>query len=165
MTLPYDLNLFDVILLAVLALFSLRGVLRGFLAEVTGLIGLLLGILLAGRYYGLVGDFLARSFASNWVYVVAYVLVLCVVMFLISMVSRLLHAFLKLAYADWINHLAGAGVGFLKGLIGSIIMVSLLGFFLADAPFYKQSQMVPYIKQASAYVKAMLPPGLAAYVK
>ena len=50
MTLPYDLNILDVVLLSVIALFTLRGALRGFLDEVAGLVGILGGVWLAGRY-------------------------------------------------------------------------------------------------------------------
>ena len=52
MTLPYDLNILDVVLLSVIALFTLRGALRGFHDEVAGLVGILGGVWLAGRYYG-----------------------------------------------------------------------------------------------------------------
>ncbi len=55
MTLPYDLNILDVVLLSVIALFTLRGALRGFLDEVAGLVGILGGVWLAGRYYGELG--------------------------------------------------------------------------------------------------------------
>ena len=47
MTLPYDLNILDVVLLSVIALFTLRGALRGFLDEVAGLVGILGGVWLA----------------------------------------------------------------------------------------------------------------------
>ena len=115
MTLPYDLNILDVVLLSVIALFTLRGALRGFLDEVAGLVGIIGGIWLAGRYYGELGRIFSQYTTSQWVYIVAYVLILCMVMFVISMVSRALHSFLKMAYADWINHVAGAAVGGLKG--------------------------------------------------
>ena len=55
MTLPYDLNILDVVLLSVIALFTLRGALPGFLDEVAGLVGILGVVWLAGRYYGELG--------------------------------------------------------------------------------------------------------------
>ncbi len=99
MTLPYDLNILDVVLLSVIALFTLRGALRGFLDEVAGLVGILGGVWLAGRYYGELGRIFSQYTTSQWVYIVAYVLILCMVMFVISMISRALHSFLKMAYA------------------------------------------------------------------
>lgn len=124
MTLPYDLNILDVVLLSVIALFTLRGALRGFLDEVAGLVGIL------WRRLGSPGAIMAswacifsQYTTSQWVYIVAYVLILCMVMFVISMISRALHSFLKMAYADWINHLAGAAVGGLKGFLICAVMV------------------------------------------
>ena len=165
MTLPYDLNILDVVLLAVLALFTLRGALKGFLDEVTGLVGLLCGIWLAGRYYGEVGRILSRYTGSEWVYVVGYVFILCIAMFVVSMLSRVLHSFLKLAYADWLNHLAGAVVGALKGFVLCAVMITLLGYFLHDAKFMRESRMVPPIKQAISVFRSTLPPRLSDYLR
>lgn len=50
MTLPYDLNILDVVLLSVIALFTLRGALRGFLVKWRGLWASSGGVWLAGRY-------------------------------------------------------------------------------------------------------------------
>ncbi len=157
MTIPYDLNILDVVLLSIIALFTLRGGIRGFLEEVTGLVGILGGVWLAGRYYGALGTILAQYTASQWVYIVAYVLILCMVMFVISMCSRVLHSFLKLAYADWINHMAGAAVGALKGFLICAVTVSLLTYFISDADFIKTSRMVQPIKQLVVVFKQALP--------
>lgn len=157
MTLPYDLNILDVVLLSVIALFTLRGALRGFLDEVTGLVGILGGVWLAGRYYGELGRIFSQYTASQWVYIVAYVLILCMVMFVISMISRALHSFLKMAYADWINHLAGAAVGGLKGFLICAVMVTLLTYFINDADFIKKSRMIQPIKETIVVFKQFLP--------
>lgn len=64
-------------------------------------------------------------------------LILCMVMFVISMISRALHSFLKMAYADWINnHLAGAA-GRAQGFLICAVMVTLLTYFINDADFIK----------------------------
>ena len=151
MTLPYDLNILDVVLLSVIALFTLRGALRGFLVGIIG------GIWLAGRYYGELGRIFSQYTTSQWVYIVAYVLILCMVMFVISMVSRALHSFLKMAYADWINHVAGAAVGGLKGFLICAVMVTLLTYFLNDADFIRKSRMIQPIKETIVVFKQFLP--------
>ena len=142
MTLPYDLNILDVVLLSVIALFTLRGALRGFLDEVAGLVGILGGVWLAGRYYGELGRIFSQYTTSQWV---------------ISMISRALHSFLKMAYADWINHLAGAAVGGLKGFLICAVMVTLLTYFINDADFIKKSRMIQPIKETIVVFKQFLP--------
>lgn len=160
MILPYNLNILDVVLLAIISLLALRGALRGFVDEVAGLVGILGGVWLAGRYYGELGTLFSRYTASDWVYAVAYVLILCMVMFVVSMIARGLHSFLKMAYADWLNHLAGAAVGALKGLLLCGVMVFLLGYFLSDADFMQQSRMVPPVRNVVDMFRNALPPGL-----
>ena len=157
MTIPYDLNVLDLVLLSIIALFTLRGALRGFLDEVAGLVGILGGVWLAGRYYGELGQIFARYTQSHWVYIVAYVLILCMVMFVISICARALHSFLKMAYADWLNHIAGAAVGGVKGFLICAVMVSLLTYFINDAGFIKQSRMVQPIKELVVVFKQALP--------
>lgn len=44
------LNYVDIALLAVAGIFSLRGLLRGFVGEVAGLVGLLVGLVLARMF-------------------------------------------------------------------------------------------------------------------
>ena len=101
--------------------------------------------------------FCARYTPSHWVYIVAYVLILCMVMFVVSMCARALHSFLKMAYADWINHIAGAAVGGVKGFLICAVMVSLLTYFISDASFIKQSRMVQPIKELVVVFKQALP--------
>lgn len=158
MTFPLGLNLLDVLLLAFLALFTIRGAIRGFLQEVTGLVGILLGLWLAGRYYTPIGELIQKLSGSSWSSVIAYVAILCATLIVISVISRILHKCLKMAYADWINHIAGAIVGCLKGFALSAIVVALLGMFMSQAPFVKQSQMVPIVQNALTIFKNYMPP-------
>ena len=78
------------------------------------------------------------------------------VMFVISMISRALHSFLKMAYADWINHLAGAAVGGLKGFLICAVMVTLLTYFINDADFIKKSRQ-PYRSKSNRRLQAVPP--------
>lgn len=79
------------------------------------------------------------------------------VLIAVSLVSRVLHSFLKMAYADWINHLAGALAGALKGFALSAVLVALLGAIMGEAPFMRDSRMVPRIRDIVTQVKTHLP--------
>lgn len=158
MTLPFDLNLLDLLLLALITLFAVRGAFRGLLEEVTGLVGILVGIWLAGRYYPPLGHAILGWTGFSWSDIIAYVLILCGALIAVSLVSRLLHSFLKMAYADWLNHLAGAAVGGAKGFVLSAVVVTLLGIFMGDAPFMRDSRMTPPIKDMVTLFKGHLPP-------
>ena len=157
MTLPYDLNILDVVLLSVIALFTLRGALRGFLDEVAGLVGIIGGIWLAGRYYGELG----RIFFPVHDLPMGLHRRLCADPLHGDVrhqhgIPRP-HSFLKMAYADWINHVAGAAVGGLKGFLICAVMVTLLTYFLNDADFIRKSRMIQPIKETIVVFKQFLP--------
>lgn len=161
MNLPMNLNYFDVVLLALLGVFAVRGAMRGFLDEVAGLVGLVAGVYAAGLFYTPLGQYMSPIFReSSWAFVLAYVLILIGVMLVVALIARVLHKVLKVAYADWLNHLAGAVAGGLKGLLACIIAVALLDFFLFEAPFVRDSRVAPVVREVTAYVKAAVPEGL-----
>ena len=99
MTLPFDLNLFDALLLGLIAVFTVRGALRGFLAEMAGLVGIVAGVWLAGRYYPAAGKLIHEWTASSWSNTIAYVVVLCGVLIAVSLVSRV-HGSAHSGYRD-----------------------------------------------------------------
>lgn len=161
MTLPLGMNYFDVLLLGILALFSVRGAVRGLLDEVAGLVGLVLGVYFAGLFYTPLGARMAPAFReASWAYALAYGLILVGAMLVVALCARVLHKVMKVAYADWINHTAGAVVGALKGLLACVIIVALLDFFLQGADFVRQSQVAPHIRTVTTWVKATVPPSL-----
>lgn len=164
MNLPLGLNIVDIILLAVLALFCLRGALNGLVKEMTGLVGLIFGIWLAGHFYGRVGQIFGGFSSSDWIYVVAYVFILVVAMLVVSIVARILHKILTIAYADWLNHLAGLFFGLVKGGVICAIMITVMGYFMPDTKSFNESRIVPVIQEAMTLFKDNLPPGLADYL-
>lgn len=159
-SLPDKINYLDVVLLAILVLFTARGLYRGFLDEVTGLVGLVLGIYVAGRYYEEVGRRVAGFFQdAAWTYVVAYVLIVCVAMLGTALVANVLQKVLSVACAAWLNNLAGAVAGSVKGFLICAVLVWLLQYFLAGAPFVRESRMVPPIQEATLLLKGAIPEG------
>ncbi len=158
MTLPLGLNYLDVVLLGILALFALRGAVRGFVNEVAGLAGLICGVVLAGNYYGRVGGMLASHFQdASWPYLAAYVLILAGVMLLAALIARILNKILRAAYVGWLNHLAGMVAGVLEGFLLCAVLTAVLTHFLGETPFVSRSRLVPAITQYTEVFKGYLP--------
>ena len=158
MSFPTEINILDLVLAVIMVLFAIRGLYKGFLAEVAGLVGLVGGVFVAGHYYGQLGRQLSLYIKDpSWAYILAYVLILCAVLVVVALVTRLLHKLLTAAYAGWIDHLAGAVAGFLKGFVICALMVALLRYFLQDADFMRSSRLVGPISQLSEVLKGFIP--------
>lgn len=158
MNLPMNLNYFDIVLLALMAFFCVRGAMRGFVDEVAGLLGLGVGIYAAGLFYVPLGERMAPAFRdASWAFVLAYIVILIAGMLVVALLARLVQKVLKVAYADWLNHLAGAAAGLLKGLLACVVLVAVLDFFLSGAEFASSSRVAPVVREITVYIKGAVP--------
>ena len=158
MTLPFGLNYLDGALLLILLIMAGRGGLRGFLAEIAGLIGLVGGVILAGRYYPELADRLTSALGeAAWIPVVSYVVILFGFMLGIGLVARLLHRILTVACADAVNHMLGVGAGLLKGLAICCVLVYAVRLLIPGSELVKTSVMVGFIEQVMSLIGTYLP--------
>ncbi len=158
MSLSLDMNLLDLGLVLIMLLFLVRGFFRGFVEEVAGLVGVLGGLWLAGRYHVPLGDTLLPYIKDPvWARMVAFAIILCAALLGVAAVVSLMNRFFALTFTDWLNHLCGGCVGLIKGLVICAVAVALLQAFLPDAPFVVSSKVRPHISQVSDALMQMLP--------
>jgi len=122
------MNWLDVVLGIFLLLIAIMGLMRGLLSTLIPLLGLIVGVVVAGNYYTGLAHGLFRSH-SEAAYIAAFVVI--VLLFLIAawIVTRVLHGLLKVILLDWLNHLAGLLLGaILGGLIAGAILSILLKY-------------------------------------
>ncbi len=146
------MNAFDLIILVILAFFVVRGVLRGFLRETFGLVGLVLGLILAIRYLDVATKLLGQIIAwpVSVLSVLAFVIVFGTVVVAFQVVIAVLVKFLRVVRLRWIDRFAGGAVGLVKGsiLAGALaLVVSLLPLTGTTAQARADSALVPVMRQ------------------
>jgi uncharacterized membrane protein required for colicin V production len=110
-------NWIDLALLAVLALFGLRGYFRGLFREIFSLVGLVAGFMVAAHY----NETLASLGREYWnpspllLKGVAFVVIFFVIYFLFNLAGWLLHHAAKPLFLQTLNRLGGLAVGIGKG--------------------------------------------------
>ena len=122
------MNWLDIVLGIFLLITAIMGLMRGLVSTLIPLLGLIVGVVIAGRYYSGLAHGLFRSH-SEAADIAAYVVI--VLLFLIAawIVTRVLHGLLKVILLDWLNHLAGLLLGaILGGLIAGAILSILLKY-------------------------------------
>lgn len=165
-------NWLDLALLALLAFFALKALLRGFVREIMGLIGLAAGVVAAMAAYRPLGGFLRRVSAldAGWWEAAAFAILLLLVMgaffWLGSGLARLMHA----GPFNLLDRFAGAGVGLVKGVLVAYLLINLLLLVTPlaqlgnpdpdrDNPL-KQSVVAPRVIAAGRYLMDLLPANL-----
>ncbi len=127
------MNYVDYFILAVIAYFLIRGLLRGFFSEVLGFIGVIAALICATKYMSNLAVWIDRllDIPSVVVTVLSFVIIFFAVVFAFQFLAHLLERFFKRANLGWLEKLGGAGFGFLKGAT----IVSLLLLFISVVPF------------------------------
>jgi membrane protein required for colicin V production len=158
------MNFIDLTILIVVSLFVIRGILRGFVMEITGLVGLIAGYLVAMLFLGQLTQLVLSVFPSlpkALVQVVSFLLLFIAANLLLKILAHLLTKTLKLALLGWLNHLLGGIVGLTK----SIILLSMVVFLFSFVPFLNLLLAKADIEHSALYpVLHMLGPKLYTYL-
>lgn len=155
--LPDSISTLDILLVIVLALFVMRGALHGFMQEISGFIGLLLGVMLAGKYSMVLLDYLYPYITTMaWAYAIAYMGILIATVILVGIFFKLLQAFITVKSAPWLTYLGGALAGFAKGLLLTSVALVFMQAYFGGMPFMRSSALAPYVEQVSSLFREYL---------
>jgi membrane protein required for colicin V production len=120
------MNWLDIVIIIVLAIQTFTGLSQGFIKALLGLVGLIVGIILAGRFYENLGSgpfsFISNPDIAN---AAAFIVILLAVWAVFSIVATLLTKLVTVVFLGWVNKLAGAVFGLLMGVlfVGSALAV------------------------------------------
>jgi membrane protein required for colicin V production len=114
------MNWFDIVLIVVLALLTFLGLRRGLISMVLPLVGLIIGVILAGQHYETVGEWLGDFQYAGWA---GYAIILVAVFIAAVILARILRRFVRLVFLGWIDRLGGAILGL---ILGSLLCAAAL---------------------------------------
>ena len=138
----------DILILAVLAFFLLKGIFRGLLKEVCSLLGLVLGGVLAFVFHLPVAQVFQDRLGlpaqlSIWG---AYLGIFLLTILCFGVLGFVLHRFVKLIFLGGFNRLAGAVFGLAQGVVLlAMVMLALNSTMVPDAvrKNARRSQLAP----------------------
>ncbi|AGW14743.1 CvpA family protein [Megalodesulfovibrio gigas] len=152
-----DFSLLDCILAGLCALFLVRGLMRGLLAEVAGLAGVVLGVWAATHYQARVFDVLRDLIQSEgWARIAAYLAVFIAAYMAVGITARVLRKLLDLAFAGWLDNLGGGLAGLTKGTVLALIVFFLADTFVPQSNFVQSSRLAPHAREYAGVLKTLL---------
>ncbi len=121
----------DIIISFVLLFYMINGARKGFIKEISRIIGIFSGIFLANKLGGVFIPYIEPYVAYEpLLYIISYFTVFIIVMFIIGIIAATIQKFFELILLGWLNRFLGILIGLLKGLI----IVSLIIFTLEKFP-------------------------------
>jgi len=145
------MNAFDILIIVIVSFCLIRGLFKGLIGEVSGIIGVVAAFYGAYTYYPLI-----TVYAQKWIEntgfrnIIAFFLIFCAILIVINLLSLLIRKILNLVFLGWVDRTFGLVFGAVKGvLIVSVIFIMVTSFLPKNSNFLTTSKFSPYIAQVS----------------
>ncbi|MBW2475792.1 MAG: CvpA family protein [Deltaproteobacteria bacterium] len=154
------MNGFDIAILAVLAGFLVKGLLRGLLKEVCSLAGFFVGAYLAFRYYGPLAEVLLDhvEVPVQVAVGISFTALFLATMFLFLSLGFLASKFVKLLFLGVFNRILGGAFGVVQGVLLLAMVLSALSFQTLPwglDPAFRTAQLAPpFVELGKAALEA-----------
>jgi len=152
-----DMNILDIILGVLLLIGLIRGFQRGFILELTGIIGLLAGIFGALEY-----SYIAESYLTRWtdwstsnIEITGFFISFLIISLVVSILGKILTKIVHTIALGMINRLLGAVFGVIKTGLFILILLLIFEYINANGRFIaitklQDSVILSTIKEVSS---------------
>jgi len=154
------MNLFDYIIIITLIFLTVKGVLRGFIREISSLAGIILGIWLGNLCMQQLTQFLSGYVpASRFLPLVSFSLIFVGILILCNLIGWSLRLFFKKVFLGWFDKLMGAVFAILKTILLTYLVIVILTFFIPQkAPLIADSLLAPYVIKSYQSITSLISP-------
>jgi len=145
------MNTFDIAIIIIISFCLIRGLFKGLIGEVSGIVGVVAGFYGAYTYYPLI-----MPYIEQWIQnpgmgkLTAFFLLFCVILIVVSLISLLIRKFLNLVFLGWVDRTFGLFFGAAKGiLIVSVLFIMMTSFLPGNSDILTGSKLSPHVAKIS----------------
>ena len=125
------MNVLDYIVLALLLLFVIQGIRKGFIISLATLAALILGIWAAVHFSNFMDKILTDKFhpSGTWLPVLSFTIIFLCVVILVLLIAKGVEKLVSLVGMGILNRIAGGAFGLLKGIIFLSVLIFIVCSF------------------------------------
>jgi len=153
------MNIFDIVIVILLAYSLFRGISKGFVIEISGMIALFLGIMGAFKFSSFVGTCLTHyvAWSPKIIQAVSFILLFIGIVYAISLLAKMLTKALKIVALGGLNRLLGGVFGVLKWCIIlsalTLVFKEINSLMTLVSPFILEASIAyPILEQLGAFL-------------
>jgi membrane protein required for colicin V production len=151
------MNWLDIIILIILIIPTFIGLKIGIIRAFLSLAGIVVGVILAGRFSESLAGVLPFISDPGWAKVAAFAIILIVVMVIAAVLAVVIKWFAKAFLLGWVNRLGGAVLGFVVGAIFCGALLTMWVKFLGIGGTVSDSALANILLDGFPLVLALLP--------
>ncbi len=151
------MNWLDIVIIVVIAISAFGGLKNGLIKAVLSLAGLIVGVVLAGRYYTPLSEQLTFIPQDNIARIVAFAIILIGVMIIAGVLANLLKWAVSVVMLGWVNRIGGAIFGLVLGAVFCGALLAMWIRFMGIQSIIVESAMTNMLLDFFPVVLALLP--------
>ncbi|MFC2066035.1 CvpA family protein [Chloroflexota bacterium] len=151
------MNWLDITIIVLIVIPTFIGLSRGLIKAVLSLVGVIVGVILAGQYHAALGAQLTFISQPNVANIVAFAIILIGVMIIAGVTASLLKSMVSAVMLGWVNHLGGAAFGFALGAIFCGALLAIWAKFLGVSGAIAESTLAILLLDRFPLILALLP--------
>lgn len=160
------MSVLDWVIVTILIVSTLAAARSGIIVEVFSLGGLLLGLLLAcWNYQRLLPWVMSWGMSLPVAKVIAFVVIALGIMILAGILGRIIRWSIRFVGLGWLDCLAGAAFGLVKGAVLVVVMIVALLAFLPKTSLVRDSRLAPAFLSAAHGVAGVSPSELSGKIR
>lgn len=148
----------DAVVILILAIFLARGIWIGFIRQMASLFALILGFVVAGRYYGQSAHLVTPYIQNKQLgFFVAYILLFLIAFYAVIVLGILLKRVMTVSLLGWFDRVLGAALGVGKGIfVACLVFMGLAIFISGSSPFFNKSFFYPHLDNTSRIIISII---------
>jgi len=140
------MNFIDFLIITLLVLFVILGFRKGFIISLATVAALILGIYIAVHFSNFLDRFLLENLkpSRTWLPILSFTITFLLIVISVLIIAKMMEKIIDVVGMGFLNHLGGAILGFIKG----VILVSIL-IFIATSIDPKEKWLTKQDKEGS----------------
>ncbi len=151
------MNWLDIVILVPLAITALLGLKMGLIKAVLSMVGVIIGVILAGRFYAPLSQLLPFISNESVAKIVAFAIILITVMVAALVLAGFLKWAASMLMLGWVNRLGGTVFGILLGAITCGPLLAAWVKFFGAGETIIQSILAGFLLEQFPVVLGLLP--------
>ena len=151
------MNWLDIVIIVAIVIPTLIGLKIGMIRAALSLAGLIVGVIVAGRYYLPLSEKLSFISSASVAEIAAFIIILVGIMVIAGVLAKLLKWTASIMMLGWVNHLGGAVFGLLLGAIFCGALLAIWVKFLGETTAITESNLASILVDFFPVVLALLP--------
>jgi membrane protein required for colicin V production len=151
------MNWLDILILVLLIISAISGLVNGFIKTLFSLVGLVVGVVLAGRYYLSLADHLGFIHSENAAHIVAFLIIFLLVILVATILGIIFTKIVSAILLGWLNRLLGGVAGVVMGGLAIGAILALWVHFMGSSDTFANSALASFLLDKFPLVLGLLP--------